>query len=473
MTGPPSLFVSSPSPSLLFFAQQPPVPPEIHVVSHDMPCDVHHHHLTPRSPYPRPAQSRSHSPTFSRSVYASPNLGNSTWSRNPYLHPPGFGAGFHSHSVSPLDSPSQLVHPVYSPSGFISRYMHSISPLDSVRRLSPSEGSASPRGYGNGSGTSSSSPHGPISPLSHEDVHSHISLSFYQSNGFFDQISSLAHTEPRTYYIDDVRSCDSDQAGDVDLGKSTSCISITESGSGGGDELVSSASTWSLNHFNPPSFHTPSSVLYPLPLPSIMLTPSEEHLLGDPSWGYDGPLPPTWVSTEGDEVTDTHASSHDGHVISPALPSHHRHGEEEEADDGSHDYHVTMTTPVPVPVEGGTVVRDMTVLSSDLVLPSFHASPPLLPYPSLPPTRSLPSDPTPLPLKPSPSDPLHQKKPTTMGSQASVSSSADSRVVHDLRHDHRKEYEAGMIDTSGRDSSSNMLAFLDSQLKEDDKPDTN
>ena len=346
---------------------------------------------------------------------------------------------------------SQFSHPVYGPGGFASRYMHSLSPHDSVRHLSLSSRSRS-------SGNSSVSSRGLLSPKAHEDVHSHISLSFYTESGFFDQISS----DPRTYYIEDAASCDSDHPAEDHVGKSASCVSLDGVGDGE-DELASSASTWSLNHFHPPSFHTPSSVLYPLAPPFLTLTLSNDTLCGQ-SWGYDvvdTPFPPTRASTESDEVTDTCLQSHGGHMTSPRPPT--RGGE---ASDESCDSHVTETTPVPPPLlveQNGEGSHSTVVLSSDLVLPSIHTSLPPPPPSSAPP---------PLPLKPT--NPLNQKK--SMGvveSQASMSSSEDSRVFsHDRGHDHRREFEAGCIDVRGRDSSSHMLAYIDSQLKEDTS-DTN
>ena len=331
--------------------------------------------------------------------------------------------------------------------------MHSLSPHDSVRNLSPSSRS----GSSGDSSVSSSSPRGLLSPISHEDVHSHISLSFYAESGFFDQISS----DPRTYYVEDAVSCDSGPPAEDDIGKSASCVSLVGEESGE-DEPVSSGSSWSLNHFNPPSFHTPSSVLFPLVPPSIALPPSNDTLCGQ-SWGYDvvdSHFPPTRASTEGDEVTDTCLQSHGGHMTSPELPTHGGG----EGGDESCDSQVTETTPVPPPlqVEGGGRDSDNTVvLSSDLVLPSIHTS---LSPPS-------PSSPPPsLPLNPS--VPLNQKK--FMGSQASTTSSDSSRgFSYEHGHDHRREFEAGLIDIHGRDSSSNMLAYIDSQLKEEDTSDTN
>lgn len=172
----------------------------------------------------------------------------------------------YSHSITPLDSTSSLLGPPQIPP-----LGEEVDPLDA----------------------SSSSSH-LISPLSHEDIHSHISLSFYSQNGMFDKISSLAHMEPRTYYT---------VSGPQDEG----CPDY---------ETGSSSSSWSLSRSNSlPSFHTPLSL--PFDSVSFLHKPiSQDNLFLPHEGSY--PLKAPLVGTEYD-ASAAPVVSHDSHVTMPSL----------------------------------------------------------------------------------------------------------------------------------------------------------
>lgn len=319
-----------------------------------------------------------------------------------------------SHSVTPLDSVSQFLARRY-PYTSTSDYAH---PLNSVSRA-------------NSEASFLGSP--PLlSPLSHEDVHSHISLSFYSQNGMFERISSLVHTEPRSYYVEDL----------PDTGEPEDAVYIEHSLSTDGisqDELDSSGSTWSLHHLNPPpSYHTPLS-LTNQPHFSILYTPD-----ADPSWGYyslDSAPFPSVVSTENDDMY----VSHDSHVtVLPQAPT------EERGVLVSRDFQVTA--PVPPLMEEDTVQLLDSVLH-------IYSSPPIPPI-SLSTTTHTSSFPLP-PSSPTPLAPNHLRG-VPQGSHPSTCSSESS-----IHHTHRREFEVGELYTTGRDSFQNIQAHIDSILNSD------
>lgn len=266
-----------------------------------------------------------------------------------------------------------------------------VSPLDSVHHFAPSLGSS-----GDAGNDSSSTSH-LLSPLSHGDVHSHISLSFYSQNAMFERISCLAYTEPRTYYVQHTL---------PDLEQDA--LGYVASTEGLDDSLGSSGS-----HFNPvPSYHTP---------PSLACPPSTPSLLVDPELGFYRSYPLA-ASTEHDEMhasRDCQVTPGGGaydHVTAPSLP------------------------PIAMVEEGG---------ESDSVLPVINPSFPL------PPTAHAPLSPSPnsLPLYPASSKGLEY---FSSGSQTSMMTT-ESQVGGD----HRKAFEAGSIDVRGRDSFPNIQAHID------------
>lgn len=342
------------------------------------------------------------------------------------------------------------------PTGVISEYKHAVSPLDSASYVDSASSQFDPASQLDSATSSalseenshSSSSHRLLSPLSHEDVHSHISLTFYSRSDFFDRISSLVHTEPRSYYISDPLP-DTDECDGV--GRS---VSIDDAG---GAELESSGSNWSLNHLNPlPSFHTPLSLSCQPQIPLFHAFSSDDF---NWDWGCGRPESSLTSSTECDEVTSV---SHDPQVLvsyhpatsvvekegvaAPDLPS-----TEEGGGCVSRDSH--MTTPIPPP--GG--VKGV-MLESDSVLPRIYPS---FPLPS--------SSHTPSPFLPVPPSPMLSTNPTPgvpQGPSASVSSSESGSSGHV----HRREFEVGELCTSGRDSFENIQAHIDYILNKDNPP---
>ena len=413
---------------------------------------------------------------------------------NPYHHVvgPGGWSNYETHSVTPLDSVSQIAFSVphsgrsgrrsnNGPRGVITEYNHAVTPLDSASQLtstsSPSNlttPSSNTAGYEEDNIPSPYSQQ-PMSPLSHEDFHSHISLSFYSRNDFFDRISSLVHTEPRPrayYNFADPLPETSQVDHSVPMQRSVS----TEDSDNAG--LESSGSNWSLNHLNPlPYYHTPLSVTYPPPQPPVV--PSSDAYW---DWAYGGYAQSPYVSlassTEYDDVDDVTYVSHDPQVPRPFPPFTVPVVEggvasapgpssavvtELEGDEGvSCDSH--MTTPVPAPqfpfvppeeegVEGPLLYSDSVLLSRT--------------YPSFPPPSFPSHTPTPLPPSHTPSTltPLPPSSPHPLGDpqgyQPSVSSSSDSGPGG---HTHRREFEVGEVHTSGRDSFQNIQAHIDAIL---------
>lgn len=330
--------------------------------------------------------------------------------RDPYQQvDSGCGYAF-SHAITPLDSICQFETHRYflSPTG---EYKHMVSPLDSAHHFDSAPPSA---GSGRSAGNTSSSRL--ISPLSHEDVHSHISLSFYSQNGTFERLASLVYTEPRTYYIDNpLPDLVQDATEDLE------------------DGLGSSGSSWSLSHINPvPSYHTPPSLAHLPSIPSLLVTP---YTYVDPEWGFHRSYPLA-ASTERDEM---HAS-HDCQVITPPDSPPTCTG----------DNHVTTPSLPPTSmVEGGGV----TMRESDSVLPVINPS-----FPHPPSTAHAPSS-----LSPHPSSAKGLEYFST-GSQTSITTTESQ--VGGSGGDHRREFEAGSIDVRGRDSFPNIQAHIDYVLSQ-------
>lgn len=390
----------------------------------------HHHHLSTPHHGDGGYSSPSH-PGHAPPPAISPNLGDDIIVWNPYQNlSSGYAFAF-SHSVTPLDSPSLFKTPRHflTPPGFSLGLKHLISPLDSPYQLDDQESQAGEEAQaGEDAGENRSDSSGLLSPLSHEDVHSHISLSFYSQNGMFDRISSLVHTEPRSYYVDHVLP-DPEQEGELEYVVSTDDF----------DGLESSSSTWSLSHLDHlPSYRTPPSVLCQPSLPSLLITP---HSFFDSNWGYYPDSYSAAASTEHDEMHE----SHDYHMTAPDPPSPPmRAGGGEPL---SHDSHVTA--PYPPPTE---VVEGDATLQSDSVLPVTYPTFPLPPSATHPPST-----------QPHIPRVAASTKSTNFGSQSSMTTT-DSQV---LGGDHRKAFEAGSIDIRGRDSFTNIQAHIKQVLGED------
>lgn len=365
----------------------------------------------------------------------------------------------------------------------ISEYEHVITPLDSVSQLDSSGGSSEldsamassvsiSSAHHEDQGAKwypppSSSVHYPTSPLSHGDLHSHISLSFYSQNDLLDAAAS-SHPDATSskqsgrsgsFHTDDALPYP-DQANEVGVAAIRRSVSI-DSGSTGLDS--SSGSNWSLTHSSNlfPSYHTPLSQTCQPQIPSLHGLNSDAFLdlywgwgRGHPEWGggagggYESPYNSMASSTECDELIS------DLRACAPPLPPPTPEGEEEEeegvampdppsatAEVGagkfmSCDCHVAMPVPTPVP-EG---VAEGAMPASDSVLPTTT-------YPSLSP----PLPPPPLPSTTPPAPP-----PT--GVQDSRTSSFSTS---ELGHVHRREFEVGERYTSFE----NIQAHIDSILK--------
>jgi hypothetical protein len=307
-----------------------------------------------------------------------------------------------------------------------------VSPLDSPHQLALSVPSSADRSESEDRVDSALSPR-LLSPLSHEDVHSHISLSFYSQNGVFDRISSLVHTEPRTYYVaDTLPDSEAEDFEDFEYVASTDNVD---------DGLGSSGSTWSLTHLDPvPFYHTPSSLAHQPMISSLLVTSYANYSAypGDDRY-------PVAASTEYDEML----GSHDSHMREPDPSGPPSGGL-------SHDSHV-IAPDFSTPTE---VVEEGAMLQSDSVLT----------YPSFPLPPSTTHPPSSLPLPPRAPYPTSFTKRTDYVRAISYSSvtTTESQVGGDHKKggDHRKAFEAGSIDIQGRDSFSSIKAHIEQVLSE-------
>ena len=323
---------------------------------------------------------------------------------------------------------------VSSSNSTLSGYLHLVTPLDSVSQLAtshssrlpsvePASGCGVPSPLLSQSHLSRSSPQ-LVSVLSHEDVHSHISLSFYASS-VFDQVASLVDTEPRTYYVEGLRS-------EVDEDDQISA------------EHFSSHSLTSESHVSLPTFLTPSSSAIFKHLP---LLHQDDYALGR----YDYPDPPNHMLYKS-------ASSCSSPRSLSSLPNFTEYDEYIETP-VPYNSMTTPTAHMTTPTLGERLNEGSVGVEracSDSVQPIICRS---LSSSSPPPSPSLPSSPSLLSCS------LKDIEPSVLSSQVG----AESAYPGSGTFSHRREFEAGFVDYQGRDSFDNIFAHMKLSMESEDQ----
>ena len=346
----------------------------------------------------------------------------------------------HAQYSSYDDESSSLSAPQYtvsSSNSVLNGYRHSITPLDSVSRLwsyrpqylllTTSSGSDSSQQASFRSAASSSSEHPsslsaasspyPVSIISYEDVHSHISLSFYATS-VFDQVSSLVDTEHRAYYVEDLRSEEEEEE---------------RTGTKHFSDSQASSSRVSL-----PTFITPSSsaIFKHLPFPQQVDFSSE---------GYRHFDPPSSNFYKSNTNSSSDSLSYTEYDVPNEMPM-------------ARNNVASPTFLLTTPALGGSaegVGGDKAWSDSVQPYNCPSLSPPLSPSRSSPSASSASTFSIPL---------LKDMEPSTLTSITKSQAGSRQSQGRDAKFSHRRDFELGHIDYHGRDSFENILAQISQQV---------
>jgi len=345
-----------------------------------------------------------------------------------------------------LSSPQFTSRPK-TKNSILDSYRHSITPLDSASQfgspqsihhpLSSSDSDQNQEAFVFSTASSSSLPSRassafcPASYLAHEDVHSHISLSFYATN-VFHHGSSLADEEPRSHYAEDLG---------WEVGND-----LDEEDQDERYPFVYAHSLNSSSHISLPSFNTPSSSGIFKHIPSLQ---QEDYYSEDDKF-----------SQHSSSLLNRSNSQHSSSSTSLSFLPPTEYDVETPVPCPSSNGMALPTFPLATPTLFGEADKEATVGEeeawSDSVTP-FKCC-------SVSPSHS---PPLPSPLSPPlPPSTLYPFKGIEAGMMADEASGEKSAQEAEGKFSHRKEFETGNVEYQGKDSFDNIFTFIKEQMGE-------